>query len=74
MFKKSNNRSDNFSDRSTKSLHRSLAEAQHDSIVHRKAQAEIDYRRERNSNIWKVIGTILTITAIAVGIANYIKG
>jgi len=74
MFGKSDDSSKDFSKRSTRSLHKSLADSQPGSITNRKAQAEIDYRKERNSNTWKILGASLTVVIIIVGIANYFKG
>jgi hypothetical protein len=74
MLGRSDDSSKNFSKRSTRSLHKSLADSQAGSITNRKAQSEIDYRKERNANIWKLIGASLTVVIIIVGFANYFKG
>jgi len=74
MFGKRDDRSNDFSKRSTRSLHKSLADSQQDSIVNRQASSEIEYRKERNSNIWKIVTVMLTVMIIIVGIANYFKG
>lgn len=71
MFKKTDGSSNDFSERPTKSLHKSVADSQPGSIIHRQAQSEINYRKERNPNIFKTIGFMLAIITILVGVAKY---
>ncbi|MEY8199115.1 MAG: hypothetical protein RPS47_07735 [Colwellia sp.] len=74
MFKKINDRSKDYSERSYKVLYKALADSKPNSIIRGKVEAELARRANQSHKVRWVIGTVLVLAGLGIALLNYVNG